>query len=68
MHYIIVDEVTSVIIIFKGDSGPDGYRFGFRVGCSALLASPVSRPRADRRLRHHRRTQRAALPQRGSFP
>ena len=68
MHYLTDDKVTSVIIIFKGDSGPDGYRFGFRVGCSALLASPVRRPPADRRLRHHRRTQRAALPLHGSCP
>ena len=68
MHYLTDDKVTSVIIIFKGDSGPDGYRFGFRVGCSALLASPVRRPPADRRLRHHRRTLCAHPLQRGSFP
>ena len=64
MHYLINDEVTSLIIVFKeGDF--DAYRFGFRRECSERSANRLP---ADHRLRHHRQTQRAALPLHGSCP
>ena len=67
MHYLIDDEVTSVIIIIiKGDS--DGYLLSLPVPDSSPLLALASRPPADRYLRLFCRTQRACHSKDGLCP